>query len=265
MIHKHYKNYKRWVDGDLSLFMNIISASRRTDLPACFPEQTVWKIIEMNRKKPIDAVVFWTKNAQPIIPYLNYLTNIPFYFQYTLNTYNKTWEPGIPDLYTRLGTFKQLSDLIGPDRVIWRYDPIFITNDISIEDHINAIDKLSMILWKYTHKLVFSFFDAYPKLCNINATPPNLQEQEMLFAYLESLTKKIQQPFEIATCAELYGEYKGIKPNKCIDPDLLIKLGAKNITNIKDYGQRQTCGCIKSTDIGKYHTCKHGCKYCYAK
>jgi DNA repair photolyase len=245
--------------------MNIISASRRTDLPAFFPRQTISKIIDTNKKTPVDAVVFWTKNAEPIIPYLSSLDslNIPYYFQYTLNKYEKIWEPNIPPYEDRIKTFKQLSDLIGIERVVWRYDPIFISDRLNIYTHMVKIDEIAYDLKNHTRKMVFSFFDTYPKLGDISIRSPNREEQEKLF---ESLTKiSSYYKMDISTCAELSSEYKGIKPGKCIDPDILASIGVKNIDTTKDYGQRKLCGCIKSKDIGIYHTCKHDCTYCYAK
>jgi len=244
---------------------NIISASRRTDLPALFPEQTIRTIMKMHYETPVDAVVFWTKNAEPILPYLDILTEarIPFYFQYTVNGYDKTWEPGVPELADKIKTFQALAKLIGKDRVIWRYDPIFIAENWFIYEHLLQLNKISMALKDSTQKLVFSFFDPYPKLGATPIRPPNEDEQQAVFNHIKQLG--VYYNWEVATCAELIGSHGIIKPNRCIDPVLLKNLGVKMDHIQKDYSQRKTCGCIKSTDIGTYHTCTHGCRYCYAR
>lgn len=248
--------------------MNVISASIRTDLPALQPEQTIQRILKMHETKPVDAVVFWTKNADPILPYLHMLgeEHIPFYFQYTLNTYGTEWEPNIPRIAERINTFQQLSKMIGKERVIWRYDPIFISTDVSIGYHITHISELANILAPYTNKCVYSFYDAYQKLGDIGVREPTTAERIQFHDFIDGFgADERYKHIQFSTCAELAYAYKNIRPNKCIDPELLTTIGVKDVDFTKNPSQRKLCGCVKSTDIGQYRTCLHGCKYCYAK
>ena len=126
----------------------IISASRSTDIPAFFAKwffnrlakgYCTW-INPFNQQKQYisfakcKVIVFWTKNPEPIIQYLHILDKlgIHYYFQVTLNDYiQEGLEPNLPSVETRIETFKKLSDLIGSERIIWRFDPILICSAIS--------------------------------------------------------------------------------------------------------------------------------------
>jgi len=252
----------------------IISASRRTDLPAFFPKETIERIISINNGEQktlfntniVDAVVFWTKNAQPIIPYLNELDElkIPYYFQYTMNDYPGL-ELNIPSHTSRTETFINLSEMIGKHRVIWRYDP-FLTSTVpkeyTISSVINRFKFMGMCINKYTKKLVFSFLDPYDKLPSGLNSPTKEEEIQIVKAILEE--NKVWK-LQVATCAESVNN-PAISVNRCIDPELLKQLGVSlNYPQQKDKSQREKCWCYPSTDIGSYHTCKHNCLYCYAK
>lgn len=288
----------------------IISASRATDIPAFYAKWFAERLkagyvmnknaykgyitkINLNKAR---VYVFWTKNAEPLIPYLKLLDekNIGYYFQYTVNDYDTVIEKHVPSLNKRIDTFKRLSDMIGPDRVIWRYDPI-ITGILSVEEHLNKIENIGNQLKSYTNKLVFSFLDDYGKAKinliktglfntnNINTAVPNIIQEEELARGIAKLCNVWN--IQASTCAENNFFYHyGITPNCCIDPVLIDKLfSAKdpllneymsqfriNDTDVIDYVkakdkyQRRLCGCMVSKDIGTYNTCLHDCAYCYA-
>lgn len=247
----------------------IISASRRTDLPAFYPEETIKKILQYKRSKLTESVgvVFWSKNPEPIIKYLPLLDKegIKYYFHYTLNDYPKEIEPFVPPLIKRIETFKKLSKLLGKEGVIWRHDPIY-----SIDHHFAGVSKmvdyditrqlkLGDDLHPYTEKMVISFMDKYSKI------PKWLEEPSGKDDILKFLLSQCNHwGIELATCAEIH-DVQGVKHNKCVDPDLLERIGMTDILKVKDASQRTQCGCIASLDIGEYHTCKHKCAYCYAK
>ena len=129
----------------------IISASRRTDIPAFYSEWFMNRIRAgyctmvnpYNRNQvsyvslqpeDVDVIVFWTKNPLPLIHHLKELDDRGFryYFQYTLTGYPVSIEPNVPGIDKEIDTFKKLSGLIGPAKVIWRYDPIKSTPTYSI-------------------------------------------------------------------------------------------------------------------------------------
>jgi hypothetical protein len=154
----------------------IISASRSTDIPSFFSKwffnrlekgYVTWKnpfnqkeqYISFNETK---IIVFWSKNPRPIMPYLEELNKreIKYYFQFTLNDYEKeNLEPNVPELENRINTFKKLSNLIGKEKVIWRFDPLILSDFITVDDLLAKIENIGNQIYNYTEKLVFSFAD----------------------------------------------------------------------------------------------------------
>ena len=291
----------------------IISASRSTDIPAFYSDWFFQRLKEGYVKwtnpfngKPIYVsfqntrlIVFWSKNHKPIIEHLNYLDDkqLNYYFQFTLNDYDaEKFEPRVPNVQTRIETFIKLSEKVGKEKVIWRFDPLILTDKMGVYELLRKVENVGNQLKNYTNKLVFSFADikTYRSVQN-NLRNNSIPYQEFNYQTMTKFAEALQRlnynwNFEIATCAEeiLLNNY-GIAQNKCIDDDLIIKLfsqdkvlmdflGVKvtppdmfNSNNVvakekdnKDKGQRQFCGCIKSKDIGEYNTCPHLCKYCYA-
>lgn len=238
----------------------IISASRSTDIPAFFSRwffnrlakgYCTW-INPFNQKKQYisfsncKVVVFWTKNPEPIIPYLYILDEmgIHYYFQCTLNDYViEQLEPNLPSIEKRIETFITLSNLIGSDRVIWRFDPILLCNSISPRNILSKIWKIGNKLKGYTHKLVFSFVDirAYRKVQNnlIKETSlftkedvesgegSEIQRQEIIdgLVKLHEVWQAEGWNLTLATCAEdIDLDMYGIEHNRCIDDRLMERI-----------------------------------------
>lgn len=263
----------------------ILSASRRTDIPAFYADWFINRIKEgflyvrnpMNihqiSKIPltpdlVDIIVFWTKNPIPLMEKLDVLKNYMYYFQFTITGYDKDMEPGLPDKDTVLiPAFKKLSDEIGKERVIWRYDPIIFSDKYPPEFHLKRFEEMSKALKGYTDKCVISFVDIYVKN---KANMAKSNSYEIAKDQLEEFAKKLADmahacDMDMATCAEIVDLEKcGISHNHCIDKDLIEKLIGYEIKVGKDKVQREECGCMESVEIGTYNTCKHGCTYCYA-
>lgn len=291
----------------------IVSASRSTDIPTFYADWFVdrWKAGYVKWKNPFNGVplyvsfkntkvvVFWTKNPKPMMKHLDFLDeNVKnYYFQFSLNDYDKEgFEGKVPRVENRMETFKELSNKIGKEKVVWRFDPLLLTNEIDVKELLKRLNKIGDELYKYTNKLVFSFADIgiYKKV-ESNLNKANIQyiefTLETMLEFAEGLQKLNKKwGLELATCAEKFDLNKyGINHNKCIDDDLMIDLfhqdeelmtflgvefiepslfdATTTITKtkkIKDKGQREACGCIMSKDIGEYNTCPHECVYCYA-
>lgn len=263
----------------------IVSASRRTDIPNYYSDWFYRRIKEgfvcvrnpMNPKQVsrialtpdvVDCIVFWTKNPEPMMSRLDELAAYPYYFQFTLTGYGADIEPGVPHKKDRMiPIFQALSDRIGKDRVIWRYDPILFTNVYTPEYHLKAFEQIAAALAGYTEKCVVSFVDAYAKNKKELAAlgTYELGGRECL-AFAENLSKTAgKNGMEIASCAERIDlSACGIRHNCCIDRELIERIIGRPIKAKKDKNQRGECGCIESVDIGAYHTCRNGCRYCYA-
>lgn len=297
-------------------FPVIVSASRSTDIPGFYADWFLHrlKIGYSAWTNPFNGVqsyvsyrdtrliVFWSKNPEALLKeggLLDYLEEkgIHCYIQYTLNDYVvEKLEKGVPSVEKRIDTFKRLVDRLGVGKVIWRFDPLILTDEISVQDLLQKAKNIGDQLKGYTEKMVFSFADiaAYRKvranLINNNIHYQEFQDKDMLefAAGIQQLNQ--EWGYTLATCGEKIDIHQfGIVHNKCVDDDLMIRffsddarlmesLGVeitggdlfnpeKTIIkhrNNKDKGQRQFCGCIVSKDIGEYNTCAHLCEYCYA-
>ncbi len=159
----------------------ILSVSRRTDIPNYYSDWFLNRIKEgflyvrnpMNAHQisrinlspsVVDCIVFWTKNPKSMMERLDELKDYPYYFQFTLTGYGKDVEPGLPDQRTeRISIFKELSEKIGRNRVIWRYDPLLISKKYTAEYHGKAFEEMAYRLSGYTRKVIISFMDFYAK------------------------------------------------------------------------------------------------------
>ncbi|MHC4321061.1 MAG: DUF1848 domain-containing protein [Planctomycetota bacterium] len=272
----------------------IISASRRTDIPAFYAQWFINRIRAgyctvpnpFNRKQvshillcPEDVtnIVFWTRNPQPLIPYLKELDQLGYryYFQYTVMNNPRLIDTMTPSLSSSLKIFKNLSDLIGPEKVIWRYDPVMISNITDIEFHKNTYKHIAESLRNYTQRSVISLLDIYPKLkkrlkalkeSGVEIVDLNKELYERFDGLLYTLADVAEQcRMEIVSCAEDPDLTKyNIQPGKCIDDNYIKRVFGMNVTHKKDPFQREACGCVVSRDIGVYNTCLSGCQYCYA-
>ena len=268
----------------------IISASRATDIPAFYSGWFFDRLCKgyVRWRNPYNEkdlyvsfantkfIVFWSKNPNPLLPLLPILKQkgIGCYIQYTLNDYDaEGLEPGVPSLPGRIETFKRLVDEMGLGSVVWRFDPLILTDRISKEDLLHKINNVADSLRGYVEKLVFSFADisSYRKVGrNLSVAGINYREwTEVEMVDFSSKLADMNLGLELATCAEKVDLSDfGIRHNRCIDPELIYRLSPevepimRNMTI--DKGQRTLCGCITSKDIGAYNTCPHGCAYCYA-
>ena len=262
----------------------ILSVSRRTDIPAFYSEWFFNRLREgfvyvrnpMNihqvskillTPEVIDCIVFWSKNPRPMLAHLDELKDYMYYFQFTINPYDRGLEISVPRKEGIINTFKELSEVIGPKRVIWRYDPILLTESMGIDYHVRYFEEIAKRLVGYTDTCVISFVDLYKKtqrnLKDTTAREPSLKEMIELATRLFFIANKYG--IKIQTCAEEIAlESVGIKHGKCIDNALIEDLLGVKLVVSKDPNQRKECGCVQSIDIGEYNTCAHGCKYCYA-
>lgn len=216
----------------------------------------------------VDCIVLWTKNPAPMIPRLDELKDYTYYFQFTLTGYGKDIEPSLPDKKEKLiPAFKELSEKIGPERVIWRYDPIAFNEKYTPDYHIRAYSQISATLKGYTEKSVISFVDMYQKIQK-NMREMNITEasDETMYSFARKLNDIARaNEMVLATCAEKIDLMSiGIEHNACIDGKLIERICGGTLKAKKDPSQRTECQCVESRDIGSYNTCSHGCKYCYA-
>jgi DNA repair photolyase len=262
----------------------IVSASRRTDIPAFYPEWFFRRLEEgfvlvRNPVNPLqvrrvaldpgelDCIVFWTKNPGPMLPVLKKLEAYHYYFQFTLNAYEADMEPGLPRKETLIDTFKALSEKTGPRRLVWRYDPILINEKYPLSWHVEKFGETARALKGRAEKVIISFIDLYAKTVRntrgLNIREMSREEKTGIAGQLARIAG--ENGLAITACAEdIDLSPYGIDKAKCIDDKLIEKISGRPLNVKKDRSQRPECGCVSSVDIGAYNCCPHGCRYCYA-
>jgi hypothetical protein len=271
----------------------IISASRRTDIPAFYAKWFIRRIraglcmvpnpfnpsqistIDL-RSEAVDVIVFWTRFPRPLFPFIHELEDrgYRFYFQFTILNNPRLIDQRQPDLEHSIRVLCELSDRIGPQRVIWRYDPILLSNITSIQFHVENYARIAGALQGYTHRSVVSIMDFYPKTTRrmkvLERAGVHLITNDQVPALLHDLIPPIaraarENGMEIFSCAEPFDLIPyGILPGKCVDDDYIQNVFHIDVSHEKDSVQRKVCGCVKSRDIGVYNTCLFECAYCYA-
>lgn len=275
--------------------MNIISASRRTDIPAFFGKWFIKRLQagyfdNVNPFNPkqvrsvsllsqdVAAFVFWTKYPQPFLPVIDELIKRGYFviFQYTLNDYPEMFEPELPSLADKLESFKKLSNKIGKDRVLWRYDPVIFSSETSVSYHLEKIYYLAKQLSPYTNRLTLSLYDDYRKSSRRLQTLTGEQNLELNTDYqqysdtVDEFCRRVKDiisdfKMDLYSCSDDVLASRGITPGACVDGRLIshyVDLPPSLIS--KDNNQRGRCLCSKSVDMGQYDSCSHFCIYCYA-
>lgn len=272
----------------------IVSASRRTDIPAFYTEWFMNRIRAgyctvpnpFNRKQvsrislrpdDVDVIVFWTRNPRPLLSHLAELDErgYRYYFQYTIMDNPHSLDPKSPPPQAAIETFRELAGRIGPDRVIWRYDPIAFTQVTGAQFHRQTFERIAQALRGYTRRSVVSIVDVYRKAGKrlrdlaaqgIELIPYDGKPSQRFDELMHGLVYIAgENGMEIVSCAEeLDLRSYGIRPGKCVDDEYIARVFGLHVTGKKDKGQRKECGCVESKDIGMYDTCLFGCQYCYA-
>ncbi len=262
----------------------IISASYREDIPA-FRSEEFFSDLERGYTfiqtkagrmrisllpEDVYCFVFWTKN--PSDHFIEHMKDIkvPFYIQWTVTPYGKDIEPNVPGLFELLMRFEEVSKAVGPERVIWRYDPICMSREMTVKWHCQTFESMCRMFEGLTHKCVISFMDGYGKISDvlrkgILRIPGGEEVLDIAKSFGKTAAK---HGLTVQTCSE--GQYDltafGIREAPCVDPVLIERLTGETLpARIKTPGSFRPCQCAVNTDIGSYHQCKHGCIYCYAK
>jgi hypothetical protein len=269
---------------------SIISASRRTDIPAFYSDWFMNRVAEglceirnpfggqiyRVSLNPEDSPVifFWTRNPEPMFEHLPRLLELGFhiFFHFTIIHYPRALEEHSPDLAQSIRRCIRLSELLGSSHIIWRYDPIIFSSITPPEYHFEKFAGIAAQLKGSTHRCIFSFVDYYRKT------------RRRLDALSESAGIVFSDPspaerLEFATGFSRIAEDSGINLHACCEEELLgpgiLKAHCIGLDILNENGLaldlkarakpvREGCGCVESYDIGAYDSCLFGCKYCYA-
>lgn len=273
---------------------NIISVSRRTDIPAFYgewflnrvkdgivgyvnPFSPSQKIFVSLQKQDVIAFVFWSSNYAPFIPVLHILQEMgyKFYLHFTINGYPKYFENNIPKIDDLINTVKELGSFLDDDQIWWRYDPIIISEQTDYDFHLKNIDYIASKIHPYIKRCYFSFVSLYDKVKrsfyafnlsrNNKIIEPTLNEKIILSNDIAQILNNYNITLYSCSNTELVTK-PVIKRARCLDISFIDDYLYKNTIKhkVKKYSTRKDCGCNYAVDIGVYDSCPHGCIYCYA-
>lgn len=271
----------------------IISASRRTDIPALYAEWLGRRLdagfcevpnpfnarqVQRISLAPadVDAIVFWTRHARPLFPLLPRLVTqgFRFYFQYTITAYGRPLELRTPPVDVAVRTFRALAERLPPGAVVWRYDPILVGPAFPLAFHVARFAELARALEGAARRVVVSVVELYRKTERrvgalyvwgeeLARAPEASPETPELLSRLKGIADAHGMVIEACGREADYAPL-GIAKTRCVDDRLLHELFGGTWPSAKDRGQRPACRCIPSKDIGMTDTCTFGCAYCYA-
>jgi hypothetical protein len=255
--------------------LNLISASRRTDIPACYSRWFLGRLAEgfcewvnpFNGQAyrvsllPEDVVglVCWTRHPAPLVPSLDSLARrgYRFAFHVTINGYPRELESHNPPVERAVRSFRELAGRLAPDRAWWRYDPILLTEATPARWHLRNFSALARALEGATRRCYFSFTSFYRKTRrNLEASglrwrEPAAEEKLDLTARLRRIARR--HGIDLYSCCDDRLLAAGVEKAHCVEAP-----------GLEPAPTRPDCGCSRSVDIGAYDTCPLGCVYCYA-
>ena len=260
----------------------IIQTGNRTDIPAFYAEWFVNRLREgfvlvRNPFNPrsitrytldpsvVDLIVFCTKNPEPMLQYKDLLRPYRQYWFVTITPYGKNIEPNVPDKSAVMETFRKLSSIVGPDNICWRYDPVLIDAEWTLQRHVESFRMMCKTLAGTTKTAVISFIDLYEKVKR---------------NFPEAKTVPFQTQFTLTKAFVEIGKEYGMVIRPCGESQAFSVLGAdcsgcmtqrvfeaavgQNLILPANPNNRKECACYITGDIGAYNTCGHFCRYCYA-
>jgi DNA repair photolyase len=263
----------------------IISASRRTDIPAYYLDRLIdfikqgyaevlnpysGKISRVSLlPETVHTLVLWSKDFGKFLKVSDSFKDFNLYFLFTVNDMPSN-EPRVPPLHARLEQAVELAHRFGHLRIGWRFDPVIFTSKGSL----TPVETYRLIGGEMAkagiRRSIFSFLDIYGKVrtrinrLSLDIIDPPLEVKREYAARLAAQAAELGMSLE--SCSEILGEIEGITHSSCIDGRLLSSLSGEPAPLVKDTSQRSSCLCTVSRDIGSYGLmpCPHGCLYCYA-
>ena len=259
----------------------IINTGTRCDIPAFFHKWFLNRIDDgfVCTKNPyngeiykfslnskiIDCLCFCTKNPKPLINNFESLEKYNQFWFVTINPYEKDIEVNVPHHNKVINYFIELSQMLGVNRVSWRYDPIFITEKYSLDFHIDKFEEIASQISGYTDDCTISFIDMYKKVKKNFPEAREVKDDERMVIGDEFSKIAKKYDIQMKTCVEgtLFDQF-GFDSSGCMTKQVLEKAIGFNLKIPKGKYRVRYCNCLLGRDIGAYNTCMHGCKYCYA-
>lgn len=273
--------------------MNVISCSRRSDIPRYHPDWLEARLAEGRavfrapggiRSVPlyparVHSIVLWSKDYGPVLArkgLLGRLERLNPYFHFTITGLGgSAWEPGIPRWEETVLQLRELARLFGPERVNWRFDPVvhWTGPDGDVRSNTAGFDEIARaVVSAGVSSCVFSFASPYRKsrrrieAAGLSLLDPDDSGKSEVAGMLAS--RAAAAGIGLASCAGARWEgIGGIGKSSCVDGARLSAMapGRPPADTAGDASQRKECGCTRSVDIGSYaQRCIDPCLYCYA-
>ena len=229
-----------------------------------FARENVYKL--SLKPEDVDCLLFCSKNYQPILKHIgdidekyNILCN------YTITAYGKDIEPKVPSINQSIKTLERLSDIVGGNKILWRYDPILLTEKYTVEKHLETFEYMAEKISSLVYRCIFSFVDMYKKVEeNMPEIIPLAEEDKVkLLKGIGEISERYNLYTQSCATNESYEKYN-IHSAGCTTREILEHAHNVVYKNVKGTGIRENCHCIPSRDIGAYNSCLSECKYCYA-
>ncbi len=264
---------------------HIISASRRTDIPAFYADWFMARVADgcVTTANPftgktfrvsllpedVAAIVFWSKNYKPLLPHLDALFRHGFglYFHFTITGLGRALEGGVPPPERTVPQAHELARRFGSAALAWRFDPVVLTDDDDDGEHVERFAALASALEGAVQRAIISIAEPYRKAVRnlgrsgVVLSRPAPDRERALAARLAAVGAENGIAVEACCCDHLVTS--GVRKAHCISAETLSTATGRSIAAPKG-ATRQSCGCIKSYDIGAYESCAGGCLYCYA-
>ena len=222
----------------------------------------------------VDCLSFCTKNPYPMLKYLDELKSVYNMFWFvTITPYEKDIEPNVPSYDDVIKSFKELSTKLGKNSVALRYDPVFINDKYTIEEHIKKFREILEKLKGYTEDVTISFLDMYDKVKKNapNIRPPSKKEEFIIAREFVKIGRENNMVVH-GCCENVELKEVGLEITGCMSKEIVEKSIGKLLNPPSGQSKRidltnsskLMCNCLMGNDIGAYNTCMHLCKYCYA-
>ena len=238
----------------------ILQTGQRTDIPAFYGQWLINRIrqgfvdvrnpynpIQITRypinHEVVDGIAFCTKNPLPFIPLLHEINDYRQYWHMTITPYGADIETNVPQVDLVIDGFKHISTKRNPQSMVWRYDPIILTHNYTIDFHFESF-----------YKMAQNFPEGYR---------PSLDIQTKIIKELVSLAHSHHMILKTCGEGDVFKEL-GVNTEGCLTLDCYERAWNVKLKAPKRAPARPECNCYLHGDIGAYDTCSHFCRYCYA-
>lgn len=214
----------------------------------------------------VDCIVFCSKNYEPILPHMaDIAARFNVLCHYTITAYGPDVEPSVPSVERSIETLRRLSAIVGPERVVWRYDPILLTGRYTVGLHLDTFGRMAAQLMPYVGRCVFSFVTMYRRLeANMpEIIPLTAADRDTIASGIGCTARRLGLRLQTCGDSDSYARY-GIEASGCITSATLGEALGCRFVRVPHKGSRPGCHCMPMHDIGAYDTCPNGCRYCYA-